>query len=446
MKLLTNKTLLWHTANIRFAVCLVLLLLPCFFVRAQERVYLYFPWNNSQWNDSYFGNKEAVDSISGFIGRIGPENIEALDVVAYASPEGAYLNNMRLSRERAAQFDRLLNDRLPAITANVKAGGEAWILLRERVVKDPKIRPDLKERILHILDDPSISDETRKWRLANKLDNSDYRYLLYAHYRYLRCFEIVIRIKDQKRAPEEITEPKQELQPQIEHVQEIPAEEQAIEEHKEEEPAVEPFVEEEPVPITEPVKKKPVLAISTNIPYDITYIPKYGLTSIPSFSVEYYPSNYGHWTFGADLEIPMWQHWDTHKFMQIQNLTLNTRYYFKGGNYHGLYLLANVNAARYGIGWDAKGWEGEGLGISAGAGYKLTIYKRLFLDAGIAVGYFYSRYDPYEYGFDSTHRYYYDYVGVPEDFVRRNHALNWFGPTRVWIAIGFELFSRKTDK
>ena len=193
-------------------------------------------------------------------------------------------------------------------------------------------------------------------------------------------------------------------------------------------------------------KTKPVLAISTNLPYDITFIPGYGLTSIPSFSLEYYPSKYGHWTVGADCEFPMWRHWESHRFMQIQNLTINTRFYFKRGNYHGLYLLANVNAARYGIGWNSKGWEGEGLGASIGIGYKLTIYKRLFLDAGIAGGYFYSRFDPYEYGFDSTQRYYYDYVGVPEEFVRRNHALNWFGPTRVWIAIGIELFSRKTDK
>ena len=86
------------------------------------------------------------------------------------------------------------------------------------------------------------------------------------------------------------------------------------------------------------------------------------------------------------------------------------------------------------------------FGISAGVGYKFTLYKRLFLDAGIAVGYFYSRYDPYEYGFDSTQRYYYDYVGLPEEFVRRNHVLNWFGPTRVWISIGIELFSRKREK
>lgn len=424
----------------RIAICFVLLLLPTF-LSAQQRFFLYFPWNDSQWKESYFGNEEVLDSLSRLINHIGLENIEGLDVTAYASPEGSYQNNMRLSRERAAQFDRLVNARFPAISANILAGGEAWTLLRERVINDTKIRPDLREKILLILDSPSINNEKRKVKLISELDKNDYRYLLFAHYRYLRCFEIILHLKEQEQVqqqkPVRETETEQAAKP--EPVQVEPVEQIQVNDKNE-------SIAEEQASPSKPIKKKPILAVSTNIPYDITYIPKYGLTSIPSFSLEYYPSNYGHWTFGADLEFPMWRHWDEHRFFQIQNLTLNTRYYFKKNNYHGLYLLANVNAARYGLGWEAKGWEGEGLGLSVGAGYKLTLYKRLFLDAGIAVGYFYSRYDPYEYGFDSTRRYYYDYIGIPEDFVRRNHILNWFGPTRIWISIGVELFSRKAKK
>ncbi len=33
--------------------------------------------------------------------------------------------------------------------------------------------------------------------------------------------------------------------------------------------------------------RTPVMAISTNIPYDITWIPEYGITSIPSFTAEF---------------------------------------------------------------------------------------------------------------------------------------------------------------
>ncbi len=418
---------------LRLSFSLFFVLFSALFGVAQERVFLYFQWNDSQWNEAYFRNGEIVDSLAAYIERIGPERIDSLEVVAYASPEGTYGNNMRLSRERAEQFGYLLRYRLPAFSGviNVRAGGEAWTLLRDRVSADPKIRPGLRERILQILDDLSVGDETRKWRLANRLEESDYRYLLYAHYRYLRCFEIMLHFKaaepepepEQESVPEPVTEPecKPEPEPQVE-----PVEQEIIQ-----------------TPAPEPVKKKPLLAISTNLPYDITYVPNYGLTSIPSISLEYYPASYGHWSFGADVEFPMWRHWDAHRFMQIQNLTIHTRYYISKGNYRGLYALASVNAAQYGIGWDAKGWEGEGMGVSAGVGFKKTLYGRLFLDAGISLGYFHSLYDPYEYGFDATKRYYYDYVGLPEDFIRRNYTLDWIGPTRIWISVGIDLFGRK---
>ena len=74
---------------------------------------------------------------------------------------------------------------------------------------------------------------------------------------------------------------------------------------------------------------RPFMGISTNIPYDITWVPGYGVTSIPSVSLEFYPKNWKHFTLGADVEWPMWKHWDTHRFMQINSITLWTRRYFR---------------------------------------------------------------------------------------------------------------------
>ena len=141
----------------------------------------------------------------------------------------------------------------------------------------------------------------------------------------------------------------------------------------------------------------------------------------------------------------MWQHYDSHRFLQVNNITLWTRRYFKptDGRFGGAYLLLNANVARYGIGWDAKGWEGEGIGASLGAGYKLNLGKRMFLDFGLALGAFYSPYDPYVYGFDSTGRYYYDYNGDVDKFVARSKRLMWLGPTRAYISLGIDLFNRK---
>ena len=205
-----------------------------------------------------------------------------------------------------------------------------------------------------------------------------------------------------------------------------------------------------------PAIRRPAIGLSTNVLYDLPLVPKYGLPALPSIGIEYYPAQ-GHWTFGVDLDFSQWRHRSVHYYNQIHNITLSTRRYFNSAGtisrtsnqdrgYYGLYLLGNVNAAQYGLGWDAKGWEGEGLGASLGVGCKWPLGRHAYLDLGIAAGYFYSRYDPYVWGDDSTGWYYYDYNGEPADFVRRRMALNWFGPTRVYISIGVNLFDRNRSK
>lgn len=200
-----------------------------------------------------------------------------------------------------------------------------------------------------------------------------------------------------------------------------------------------------------PAESFPVVGISTNLPYDLTWVPGYGVTSVPSFSVEYFPARWERWTVGADVEWPMWKHWKTHRFLQVNNLTLWARRYFRtratrAQRPEGLYLLGNVNAARYGIGFDMKGWEGEGLGASVGVGYKRGIGKgRFYWDAGIALGAFLARQDPYVWGNDANGWYYYDYTGDPATFKERNQRFFWAGPTRIYFSVGMDLFRRKKN-
>ena len=144
------------------------------------------------------------------------------------------------------------------------------------------------------------------------------------------------------------------------------------------------------------------------------------------------------------MELSHWLHPEEHRYNQIHNLTLWTRRYFKSGEngFKGLYLLGNINGAMYGLGWDQKGWEGEGLGVSLGIGHKWT-FGRMFIDVGAAAGFFYSRYDPYVWSNDSTGWYYYDYSGPVDEFMPRRMALTWLGPTRLYISVGVNLFARK---
>ena len=313
---------------------------------------------------------------------------------------------------------------------------------------DTVISATAKQRTLALLDDDSVPRDTKKWRMMHfylgetRQEGDVYHWLLLNHYVYLRCLDINIYYHDA--VPYSLEEP-------VEEVKEEPA-------IVPEEPAAQPDTtavapSEAFVPSLELVSPasdntakrrfSPVIGISTNLLFDATYIPNYGFTSVPSFSLEYYPAR-GHWTFGADVDWSHWLHYDTHRFNQIHNISLHTRRYFRSGEngFKGLYLQGALNAAEYGLGWDAHGWEGELLGANIGAGYKIN-FGRFFIDMGLDVGYFYSRNDPYVWGDDATGWYYYDYVGDPAQFAPRQKGFQWFGPTRAYISIGLDLFNRR---
>ena len=421
---------------------------------------LHFRWNHTNYEENYLTNEDAANKLCLMLESIGMENIDSVEVVAYSSPEGVYEHNIMLSRKRARAFNSALRERLglggSSLKLDVRYGGEAWELLRSRIVADNVISPTARKRVLKLLDNNTIGNDTKKWRMANNYLGSTpeegdvYHWLLRNHFRYLRCLAVTIYIHDK---PDQDEDKGKETTAEG-HVEEAteghkeetvnkPVEE-TVTEHVEEtvaEHEIEPAIPDLPViPIIR--KAKPIIGLSTNLIYDLTYLPYYGLTSIPSFSIEYYPA-LGHWTFGADLEWSHWLHKGEHRYNQIHNLTLWSRYYFRSGEngFRGCYVLANINGAQYGLGWDEKGWEGEGFGVSAGIGYKWT-WGRFFLDIA-AAGFFYSKYDPYVWGNDSTGWYYYDYTGPADEFTPRRMALTWFGPTRAYISIGFNLFNRR---
>lgn len=374
-------------------------------LRAQEReprarISVLFPINRYVLLRNYADNAAALDRLDRELQEDNPAGINLVVIISAASPEGPTSFNEMLSQRRGEALRSYILAQRPDLEDKIelRSVGEAWLELH---IMDLDIPRAQREKLLR-----SRSD----WR---SIASKKLPLLRYAHLDITRA-----ALPSETLPMPVLSAPARRLElPQL-----ITA------------PAQQPSI-------------RPVLGISTNLLYDITYIPHYGLSSIPSFSLEFYPRS-GHWTVGADVEWPMWQHYEDHRFLQVNNITLWTRRYFKGadtnsGRFNGAYLLVNANVARYGIGWEAKGWEGEGVGVSLGGGYKLKMGKRMFLDFGLALGAFYSPYDPYVYGFDLTGRYYYDYYGDVDKFVRRSKRLLWFGPTRAYISIGIDLFNRK---
>ena len=189
-----------------------------------------------------------------------------------------------------------------------------------------------------------------------------------------------------------------------------------------------------------------MIALRTNLLHDFLYVPQFGFAPGANIQAEYYPES-GNYTFNAGFTFTNHRHWSSQKFFQIRDFQLEARRYFKGGGeFIGPYLDGYLEFMKYGIGFSrTKGWQGEGGGAGIGAGYTCNLNKRgnLRLELSLNLGVFVTRYDPYVWGDDATGWYYYDYEGDPAAFKKRNQRLLWWGPTRIYLNIGFDFWSRK---
>ncbi len=392
---------------------------------ANEPIPVYFPLDDATVRPSFRTNKESLARLDAlFDGRV-PVPGDTVIVVGQASMDGPEPHNAALSRRRAEALKAYVSSHYPLFSGvlDIRAEGEPWPDLRADVAADSLLGAGSRSALLGIIDSDAPADR-KETRLNAVPGWRTHARSLYPRYR-------VSYITPTYTMP---------FLPDETDLGFAGLDDAGF-------PAVELLPDRFTVPaLARRVGLRPVLGISTNLLYDITYVPGYGLTSIPSFSLEYYPARSRHFTFGLDLEWPMWKHWDTHRFLQINNIALWARRYFpaREDRFRGFYLQAGANAARFGIGWDARGWEGEGVGASLGLGHKWLLGRsRLFIDCGAALGVFYAQHDPYVYGNDATRRYYYDYAGDPDQFRKRNQRLLWAGPTRIYLSFGIDLFNRR---
>lgn len=393
-------------------------------VQENNQIVISFPFGDATVRPSFNSNRQALSRLDSLFSDRVPLPGDTIVLIGKASMDGPEKYNVTLARQRAENLRSYFTRHYPSYTGalSVRTAGEAWDELRAEVVDDSLLTPETRDVLLEIIDAETDADR-KEARLKTVPGWRDFARKHYPDFRvatltpvfpvpYLLSGDI-----DFDSAEEDWPEPVLQLLPDRLDV---------------------PALTRRPL--------RPVFGVSTNLLYDIAYVPGYGLTSIPSFSLEYYPARSRHFTYGLDLEWPMWQHWDTQRFLQVNNLAFWTRRYFpaREDRFRGLYLQAGANVARFGLGWDARGWQGEGIGAGLGIGHKWLLGRsRLFIDCGAALGVFYAQYDPYVYGNDATHRYYYDYSGDPAQFVKRNHRFFWAGPTRIYISLGIDLFNRK---
>ena len=219
--------------------------------------------------------------------------------------------------------------------------------------------------------------------------------------------------------------------------------------------------------------RRELLSLKTNLLFYAVYMPGYGRwCPIPNVALEYYPRR-GHLTYGLSFDMPWWQDYDAHKYFQLRNYQIETRYYLRsssvpGGSpagkagkagkgapaFQGLYLQAYAHGGLFGICFDAdRGWVGEGAGAGIGAGYVVPISRNGHwrLELQLQAGFFRCKYDPYKYENPVNpdyhdDLYYYKWTLKPGLFKKRQYRWNWLGPTRIGITLTYDLIYRKRLK
>ena len=397
---------------------------------------VHFRFDQSVLDLNYMGNKQSLERFAHVIDSLNIHNIDSVVIVSQSSPEGAYLHNIKLSRERAATMREAIEQRHPELGSrlHVHPDGESWMQLREYVKNDELMKQSTIDQVLSIIDDTTISIDTKKWRLEHL---PIYRYLRMTYFPLIRnsVFCIVYYEKAAEVTP--IEKPEEEKEVEADEVVEVvptptpePEPEQTPDEKADEEPTPEAQSESTP--------REPMMSVRTNMLYD--------LGSALNVGIEYYLRD-SRWSILADYTFPWWSHDASHRYLQMLNGSLEARRYFKNDNTHtGHYLSAYGHANLYDFSFDAeRAWQGEGWGLGLGYGYVWQPWKneRWKLEAFVRFGYYHSLYDPYHASDPYIGKYYYDWDGPIENFIRRNHRLRWLGPTGAGVTISYDLFKRK---
>lgn len=399
---------------------------------------LHFRCDISEYDAAYRENREAVASLEQILRKAGTERIASIHVVAYASPEGPLERNLALSRARAAALAPLVDEYLSAYSSliTVEAGGEAWEPLRRRIVQDTRISEASRSRILRILDDDSVGPDTKKWRLANRLGQDPavgdlYRYLLNEHYRYLRCLFITIRYKETEQAPL-TAEP---VVPDVKEQQQEEQQQQAEQQPQEQTPVVEPEPipeETQPAPTEDIARVRPILAVSTNLLYD--------LAITPNIAVEVPLGK--HWSLLADYTFPWWVNRANDMAWQMLKFDLDARYWLGRKNsddpmdvLRGHFLGLDLGLGYYDLEPRHKGWQGEFVTAGLEYGYGWKIGEKWRLDAFAAVGLFLTYYRYYEGNSDDS-KLLWQYSG----------RYTWFGPVKLGASIKYIFTTKKPGR
>ena len=409
---------------------------------------VHFRQNKADLDLDYMDNGKSLQHLHRVFDSLGIENVAAVEIIAQSSPDGGLARNEWLTEHRSQVILEYMNLHFPELKDRISLNTvtESWENLSMYVAQDPNLTEKNRTKILDIIDSPTMSVATKKSRLKNNLGSQSklgnlYSYLRKYYYPVIRNTGIYVL-----HTVEPVTA--FNMPPLVPYVEETspvlpdtigPAPAQS-----------EPHVFEEP-DSTPPERKRPVLAVKTNLPYYGFFRKDLGWAPIYNVEAEWYPTENGRWTLLGEYEFPWHMAKDNHECFEILNLQLEARRYFKkASNHSGHYLSAYAGVNLFDIcfdGYSGHGFQGEGFGGGLGYGYVLPLGKkpdtRWKLEFFIKGGVYVTLYDPYDAGNPFQGKYYYEWYDAPNLFIRRNMIFRWLGPTGAGITLSYDLIRKK---
>ena len=421
---------------------------------ATDYTEVHFKLNKADLDLNYMNNYYALTHLNRVVDSLGIENISAIEIISQSSPDGSLERNEWLTEHRSQVILDYMYRMFPELKSIISLNTvtESWENLAMYVAQDPNLSEKNINKILDIIDSPTLSVSAKKSRLKNNLGKDPkvgniYAYLTKYYYPVIRNSGIYI-LHMVEPATAFNMDP---LRPYVEEKETILPDSIYFDLPKEPLPPepVEPVPDEEP-----PLEKRPLLAVKTNLPYYAFFKKDLGWAPIYNIEAELYPTEEGRWTWLLEYEFPWHSVPDKHQYFQILNLQFEARRYFKkASNHTGHYLSAYVGANLFDICFDRQtghGFQGEGGGAGLGYGYVLPLGRqqdtRWKLEFFIKGGAYLTLYDPYDAGSPFKGKYYYEWYDAPSLFRKRNMIFRWLGPTGAGITLSYDLIFKKKKR
>lgn len=366
-----------------------------------ERFAIYYRFDKTDIQESYLDNPRQFERIIRYLNE--SPRIDSITIYSWASPEGAYRHNVWLSRERGKSAKRFLLAHSPDSTKlnsdkiKISPLAENWPGLAE-LVERQYFRHD-REKVLRILRDSSIGDETRKWRLQQLDDGYTWNFLLRKYMPQLRTATWICVWAEVVEDLPELEEPVNMLSAPISVLQ-------------------------KPKPVPQLPSRKTILALKTNLLYD-------AVTAV-----------------NAELELPIgeqfsvmvedvfpWWSWgpNGNKYaFQLWEMGIEPRWWFKrtegrdrlSGHFLGVYALSG----RYDFQNNTDiCYQGEAWSTGLSYGYAMPLGRtKLNLEFSASLGFMQSNYRHYQPDPDYGKLY------------RDPHLkgkMSYFGPTKLKVSL-----------